>query len=297
MTQPSLLPQISPKVSIGLPVYNGERHLREMLESLLAQTFTDFEIVISDNASTDNTPAICAEFLTRDKRIKYHRQASNRGVFANTEFVMTHATGQYFMLAGDDDVYDRSYISTLLPILEKDVYIGLAFSDFGYIHPDGEKISASFNLILTSRDTRFGGLIKFMFRRSALPMMMGLFRIEAVLNALPFAAAELSPVTGDVDNVFLVRILSVCKSANVKDTLFYYRVKDRSGWLPPDWPPTVVRQVIYIFRHHMRVAHLMKIALNKSDFPLIQKASLMAINRISALYLFLRYATMKCLEK
>jgi hypothetical protein len=181
--------------------------------------------------------------------------------------------------------------------MEEDESIGLSFSGFGYITPEGEKVPANFNLILTPRDSRFSGLIKFMFRRSALPMMMGLFRRDVILKALPFAVKELSPLTGDVDNVFLVNILSACKSTNIKEPLFYYRLKDRSGWLPPDWPSTVTQQVICIFRHHMRVVRLMQKAINKSDFSFIHKATLMVINGISALYLFFTYAAMRFLKK
>src|SRR6266853_631610 len=72
-----------PIVSVGLPVYNGEAYLRQVLESVLAQTFTEFELVISDNASTDGTEKICREYAAADPRIRWHRQARNRGVTWN----------------------------------------------------------------------------------------------------------------------------------------------------------------------------------------------------------------------
>ena len=65
------------KISIGLPVYNGENHIRKNLDSILAQTFKDFELIISDNASTDSTPAICKEYAKKDKRIRYIKQEKN----------------------------------------------------------------------------------------------------------------------------------------------------------------------------------------------------------------------------
>src|SRR5688572_3563508 len=68
-----------PLVSIGLAVYNGEKYLREAIDSILAQTFTDYELIISDNASTDSTPEICQEYAARDLRIRYHRNATNIG--------------------------------------------------------------------------------------------------------------------------------------------------------------------------------------------------------------------------
>ena len=72
-----------PRVSIGMPVYNGENYLAQALDSLLAQTFTDFEIVICGNASTDGTEALCREYAERDARIVYRRNESNVGAAAN----------------------------------------------------------------------------------------------------------------------------------------------------------------------------------------------------------------------
>ena len=81
--------QRAPRVSIGLPVYNGEVQVTRALESLLAQTFEDFEIVISDNHSTDATESICRDFAARDSRVRYHRSDKNRGVAWNFNQVFT----------------------------------------------------------------------------------------------------------------------------------------------------------------------------------------------------------------
>jgi glycosyltransferase involved in cell wall biosynthesis len=105
-----------PQVSIGMPVYNGAKFIREALDSLLAQTFTDFELIISDNASTDGTEAICREYAAKDVRVRYVRQAQNRGAIANFQYVLDEAVGGYFMWAAADDVWGLSWIETLLPI-------------------------------------------------------------------------------------------------------------------------------------------------------------------------------------
>ncbi|WNC86000.1 glycosyltransferase family 2 protein [Thermosynechococcus sp. QKsg1] len=89
-------------LSIGMPVYNGAKFIREALDSLLAQTFTDFELIISDNASTDETEAICREYAAKDKRIRYVRQAQNLGAAANFKYVLDEARGEYFMWAAAD---------------------------------------------------------------------------------------------------------------------------------------------------------------------------------------------------
>jgi glycosyltransferase involved in cell wall biosynthesis len=91
------------KVSIGIPVYNGEPFIRETLDSLISQTFTNFELIISDNASTDGTEAICREYAAKDARIRYERQPKNFGGFSNFELVLAYAKSDYFMwIAGDD---------------------------------------------------------------------------------------------------------------------------------------------------------------------------------------------------
>lgn len=102
-----------PLVSIGMPIYNGERFIREALDSLLSQTFTDFELIISDNASTDSTEAICRNYVARDSRIRYIRQQKNLGALSNFQFVLNEARGEYFMWAACDDKWDKNWIMYL----------------------------------------------------------------------------------------------------------------------------------------------------------------------------------------
>ncbi len=118
-------PTPSPKVSIGLPVYNGEEYIREALDSLLAQTLTDFELIVSDNASTDDTEAICREYAAGDQRIRYVRQRENRGALANFQFVLDEAGGEYFMWAAADDRWDPDWLTALLS--EFDTGVSIAF--------------------------------------------------------------------------------------------------------------------------------------------------------------------------
>jgi len=108
-----------PLVSIGMPVYNGARYIREALDSLLGQTFTDFELIISDNASTDNTEAICREYAAKDERIRYIRQPHNLGASANFKFVLDEALGEYFMWAAHDDKWSSNYLLEAKKSLEK----------------------------------------------------------------------------------------------------------------------------------------------------------------------------------
>lgn len=109
----------SPRVTIGLPVYNGAQFIEEALNSMLAQTFTDFELIISDNASTDQTEQICRSYAARDNRICYFRQARNIGAGNNFNYVFEYASGEYFKWIAHDDVYDPEFLSKCVRILDE----------------------------------------------------------------------------------------------------------------------------------------------------------------------------------
>lgn len=108
----------APTVSIGMPVYNGDKVIREAIESLLAQTFKDFELIISDNASTDSTEAICREYEKKDFRVRYIRQAVNQGAIANFKYVLNEALGEYFMWAACDDLRSVDFLHANLNFLK-----------------------------------------------------------------------------------------------------------------------------------------------------------------------------------
>ncbi|MDT4898868.1 MAG: hypothetical protein QOH25_3945 [Acidobacteriota bacterium] len=106
-----------PLVSIGLPTYNRASTLGRSIESALAQHYLNIELVISDNASTDETQAICLAARQRDVRVKYLRQQSNQGPLANFREVLKQSSGQFFMWLADDDWLDRSYVSKCVEVL------------------------------------------------------------------------------------------------------------------------------------------------------------------------------------
>lgn len=132
--------KIVPRVSIGMPVYNGEPFIREALDSLLAQTFNDFELIISDNGSMDETEVICHEYAEKDKRIRYIRQPYNHGAIANFQFVLDEAVGDYFMWAAADDLQEPDFIDLLVTALDKDPSLVCVMSDVKNI---GEAITNS----------------------------------------------------------------------------------------------------------------------------------------------------------
>lgn len=118
-----------------MPVYNGGPTICKALDSLLAQTCTEFELIISDNASTDSTSDICKQYAQQDKRIKYTRQSTNKGVLFNFNFVLDRAKSDYFMWAACDDIWDQNCIMKWFSVLSQDDDVALVFSNFGtYLH-------------------------------------------------------------------------------------------------------------------------------------------------------------------
>ena len=131
----------TPVVSIGMPVFNGEETICNAVESLLAQSFKDFELIISDNASTDHTERICREYERKDNRVKYFRQKNNIGPTSNFNYVLEKAQGTYFMWAAADDCWANEFIHLNQLALDKDKTI---VASIGKVENQGEGDSSIF---------------------------------------------------------------------------------------------------------------------------------------------------------
>jgi glycosyltransferase involved in cell wall biosynthesis len=116
-----------PRVSLAMPVYNGENYVAEALDSILAQDFADFELIITDNASTDSTEAICRDYARRDPRIRYHRHPRNLGAAPNYNSGYELATGEYLKWCAHDDRISANYLSECVRLLDADPQVALAF--------------------------------------------------------------------------------------------------------------------------------------------------------------------------
>jgi glycosyltransferase involved in cell wall biosynthesis len=129
-----------PRVSIGLPVYNGQNYLSESLDALLAQSYEDFELIISDNASTDATEEICRRYAAADPRIRYIRQPHNLGGSPNQDFVFQQARGQLFKWAAHDDLYGKDLLARCVEVLDQHPEVVLCHADMAYVDADGDII-------------------------------------------------------------------------------------------------------------------------------------------------------------
>jgi len=109
----------SPRLSIGLPVYNGAQYLPSSLDALLGQTYGNFELIVSDNASTDDTEEICRRYCAMDDRIRYLRQLRNIGAAPNHNLLLAHARGELFKWASHDDLYGRHLLADCVAALDE----------------------------------------------------------------------------------------------------------------------------------------------------------------------------------
>src|SRR5882757_2138526 len=129
-----------PKLSIGIPVFNGQELLPELLDSLLAQTFRDFEILICDNASSDRTPHICRKYERSDSRIHYVRNQRNLGAVANFNRVFELSTAPLFKWAAHDDLYHETYLDACVRLLDENPDIVLAHTGTAFIDETGDML-------------------------------------------------------------------------------------------------------------------------------------------------------------
>lgn len=180
------MPATTPRASVGMPVFNLEATVGRAIESVLAQTFGDFELLVSDNASGDGTEGICRDYAARDERIRYTRHPAPVSGYDNFRFVLDTATGPYFMwLPADDYVLPR--------LLEQAVAVLDARPDVVCAAPRGEFLEAngtrraaagSFPLLGDVRDN----LCRFLADPTDNSRFYGLYRREAIRRAFPRAA-------------------------------------------------------------------------------------------------------------
>jgi len=219
--------ETSPKVSIGMPVYNGEPFIRKALDSLLAQTFTDIELIISDNGSTDGTEAICREYAACDARIRYVRQPENRGMSFNFLFVLDEARGEYFMWAAADDVWDVKYIETLFSV--SSAYHCLAYGFVQKIDETGKRmLHASNYRKFEFKGSRFIRRLKFFMEPGFMGkanLISGLFPIR-ILRKIPLSSVA-SEKSG-ADMIFMYILLDRIEIRHAGSVFHYKRSYNES---------------------------------------------------------------------
>jgi len=237
-----------PLISIGIPVYNGEKFLSAAIDSILGQTFPDFELIISDNGSTDRTGEICEKYATNDKRIRYYRYDHNRGAAWNFNNTFALATGDYFKWAAADDICEPMYLESCLKAGRSDPEAVLAFSRGDGIDDQGTPIKGLVlddYLSLTSNDPRmrYHALME-MFQRSG--KRVSGWKGTYIFGLIQSDALRKTRLIGNyigADTTLLIELILLGKFCEVPDCLLSMRRHDQSF----SWPEaeTASKQEFY----------------------------------------------------
>ncbi len=209
----------TPKVSIGLPVYNGENYLRQALDSVLGQTYRNLEVLISDNASTDGTAKICAEYVATDARVKYHRNEKNVGPDMNFNLTVDLATGEYFRWVAHDDLMDPECIAKCVAVLDANPDVILCHSLTKIIDHENRQLVVYDSGLSGSESARpsrrFASLI---LNQHICSEMFGLMRIEALRRS-----RRLEGNYYGSDRAMLAELSLIGAFANIAEPLFWNR--------------------------------------------------------------------------
>lgn len=204
------------RISIGLPVYNGERYIREAIDSILSQTFEDFELIISDNASTDETESICRDYASQDNRIKYYRNQENLGAARNYNRVFELSTGEYFKWAAHDDICAPEFLEKCLQILDSDSSIVLCY-------PRTKLIDEQSNVIEEFEFRRKADSAYINKRFKALMWEDHCFQIFGLIRASCLQKTRLIEPYAHGDGVLLCRLGFLGRFYEVPEYLFFNR--------------------------------------------------------------------------
>lgn len=223
---------ILPKVSIGLPVYNGELFLEQAINSILQQTFTDFELIICDNASTDRTGDICRNYQSKDPRVRYYRNAANIGGANNANLTFLMSRGQYFRWAAHDDICLPQLLEKCVEVLDNDPSVVLSYGQTININDRGEIIGESLGQLGNSAFPH-ERLLEISSRAHNCEVIYGLYRSNLLRSTC------LHKNYTDADRTLLCEMALHGKFCQIKEPLFrkryhsenqYYDWRTRMAW-------------------------------------------------------------------
>ncbi len=220
--------QTSPPLAIGLPVYNGSPYLAGAIQSLLAQTYGDFELIISDNGSNDDTQEVCQQFAQQDRRVRYIRQPQNLGAIKNFNHVFEVSNSPYFKWAAHDDVCEPTFLQACIDQLESDNSIGWCHSLSSHIGPDGSMLDdprlQNVSYIERGAETpsqRFGAVL--------LQGEEGCLDSYAVMRSELVRRTPLILSCYGAEKVFIAEMALLGRYAEVPEVLFHARVHGKGS--------------------------------------------------------------------
>lgn len=228
--------QIHPKISLGMPVFNGENYIGPAIRSILEQTYSDFELIIADNASRDSTEEICRHYSEKDSRVRYYRNDSNIGAAGNFNRTVELAKGEFFKWAAHDDMLAPEYLKRCLEVLQQDESLILCFPKTILVNHCGDmvgKYEVNMKNISSQRPAaRFRDLV--LVNHWGIEIF-GLFR-KSVLDA----TKRLASFPGS-DRTFMAELGLMGRLYEIPEYLFYSRdhperststgtIHSRAGW-------------------------------------------------------------------
>jgi glycosyltransferase involved in cell wall biosynthesis len=225
-----------PAISVCLPVYNGENYVAEAITSILEQTFTDFELIITDNASTDHTEEICRKFADADSRIRYRRNERNIGGARNQALAIQLSRGRYVRLSAHDDKIAPTHLEECLAVLEKRPDVVIAFTATVELDEVG-RVGRHYRNARGTADTPSRRFQELIFRNHNCDAVYGVIRGDILRGVRPMDNFI------DADKVFLCRLAFHGPFVSIDRPLFYKRFhpknwvgnwRDRMAWYNPD---------------------------------------------------------------
>jgi len=210
-------------VTIGVPVYNGERFLAECLDSLLSQTYRDFVLLISDNASTDSTEEICQRYVKANSRVRYHRNETNIGLYGNFNLLLRMVRTRYVKLASADDYWAPTMLGDAVETMENDPSLVLCYPKAVLVDQDDREIRRYENpLQLMDNDpvVRFKSVLT---EIGLVNQLMGVIRIDAVRSAFPLMSQP------GADRVFVAELSLYGKIMEIPEYQYFRRFHEKSS--------------------------------------------------------------------
>lgn len=260
----------NPKVSIGLAVFNGEKYIREAIDSILAQTFTDFELIISDNASTDRTEEICRDYVVRDPRVRYQRNSTNIGGANNENLTFQLSKGKYFRLAAHDDVLAPELIAKYVEVLDNEPTVVLVYSTIVKIDENGKHIG------LIDKDLAVSPKVSNRFRELA-NWLHGCEISYGLIRSSILHKTDLQLNYSDSDRTLLCELSLYGRFYRIPEPLFYKRYHSqmstvaytndplvRMAWFHPSDDEKIPNRLQF---HLIQFSHYLKI-LKRALMPL-----------------------------
>lgn len=249
----------TPLVSVGLPVYNGGKYLAEAIECILMQDFEDFELIISDNNSSDQTSEICDKYKKIDKRIRYVRLKKNIGMKLNFLNVLGLARAPYFMFATHDDLHEKAFMSKCIKVLQTDNSVSLVYPQTKLLNSNSEFLGIAKDHVKADQNNPVDRFRHLILELGICNMMLGMFRSHVLKTATSWGMSLFG------DTLFLAEVTLSGKIIQIPEPLFirrftrdynYKSPDERNAQLITEGDPNLFNQGFYLPYCRLTFAHL-----------------------------------------